>query len=134
MTFVLEPKAGWGQRGLQLAIWSTVLAAALSVLHGVAYGLHYTSANHGLWAMLETWFGDFRFLFEQLVYVGALVFVGAKFFETRTIFSVGFDKLDAAKIAMKGPDDDNVVWIGQRYTTRLEAEAVAAAIEDRLKA
>ena len=34
---------------------------------------------------------------------------------------------------MKGPDENNVVWIGQRYGSRLEAEAVAAVIEERLK-
>lgn len=133
MTFVLSPKEGWGQRGLRLAIWSTVLTAALSVAHGLAHGLTYTGADRALWIMFETWFSDFRFLFEQLIYVGALVFVGAKFFETRTIFTVGFDKLDAAKVAMKGPDEDNVVWVGHRYASRLEAETVAATIGERLK-
>jgi len=49
------------------------------------------------------------------------------------MFTIGFDKLDAAKIAIKGPDDDNVVWIGHRYGTRLEAEVVANAFAERLK-
>ena len=133
MAFVLSPKQEWGKFGLQLAIWSTVLTAACSLVHGMAYGLTYSSPNRPVWLMLETWFADFHYIFEQLLYVGALVFVAAKFFETHTIFSVGFDKMDAAKISMKGPDEDNIVWIGHRYGNRLEAETVAATIENRLK-
>ena len=83
--------------------------------------------------MWMTWFTDFRYMFEQLIYVGAIVFVGGKFIETRSIFTIGFDKLDAEKVRMKGPDDDNIVWIGHRYSSRLEAESVASAIESRLK-
>ncbi len=76
---------------------------------------------------------DLRQVSEELIFVGIVLFIGAKFFETRTIFSVGFDKLDAAKISMKGPDDDNIVWIGHRYGSKIEAETVAAAIESRMK-
>ena len=46
---------------------------------------------------------------------------------------MGFDKLDTAKVSMKGPDDDNIVCIGHRYGTRMEAEPIAATIESRLK-
>jgi hypothetical protein len=79
------------------------------------------------------WCTDFRYLCDQLVYSAVIFFVGAKFVETRTIFTVGFDKLDATKVSFKGPDDDNIVWIGHRYGSRLEAETVAAAIENRMK-
>ena len=41
--------------------------------------------------------------------------------------------MDSARVHMKGPDDDNVVWIGHRYASHLEAQTVAAAIEERLK-
>ena len=53
--------------------------------------------------------------------------------EQNNNFTVGFDKTDAAKISMKGPDEDNIVWIGHKYGSRLEAETVAATIESRLK-
>jgi len=89
--------------------------------------------NMGGFYMLTIWCADFRYLFEQLIYAGAIVFIGGKFIETRSIFTVGFDKLDAAKVSMKGPDDDNIVWIGHRYGSRMEAETVAAAIESRMK-
>ena len=85
------------------------------------------------YVLFSTWVVDFRYLAEQAVYASTIFFVGAKFFETRTVFTVGFDKLDAAKIKLKGPDEDNTVWIGYRYGNRLEAETIAAAFEERLK-
>ena len=79
--------------------------------------------------MLLVWCMDFRYLFEQLIYAGAIVFIGGKFIETRSIFTIGFDNLDKDKVRMKGPDEDNIVWIGHRYGSRLEAETVASTIE-----
>lgn len=131
MKFTLAAQENWGRFGLRLAIGSAIVATLLSLAHGL---LEYPGLHESPWWLpIITWCVDMRYVIEQLIYVGAIVFVGAKFFETRTIFTVGFDRLDAAKVAMKGPDDDNVVWIGQRYPSRLEAETVAAAIEERLK-
>jgi hypothetical protein len=139
MAFVLDKKEKWSERGLSLAIWSTVVAVVLALADGVFKGplaikygmgdMHYAAVL----SMLATWTYDLRQTVDGLIYIGALVFIGAKFFETRTIFTVGFDNLDGAKISMKGPDDDNIVWIGHRYGTRMEAETIAATIESRLK-
>lgn len=139
MDFVLEKGRSWSAVGLSLAIWSAVVAALLALADGVFHGplsFRYGMGdmhNAAILTMLATWTYDLRQTVDGLIYVGALIFIGAKFFETRTIFAVGFDKLDAAKVSLKGPDDDNVVWIGHRYGTRLEAETIAAAIESRLK-
>jgi hypothetical protein len=80
-----------------------------------------------------TFAGDTRFLFEQVMSIAALVFVAAKFFETRTTFAVTFDRVDAKKVSVRGPDGDNIVWIGQRYASELEAQTVAMTLENRLK-
>jgi hypothetical protein len=72
-------------------------------------------------------------LFEQGIYAAVILFVGAKFVETRTILTIGFDKLDASKMLVKGPDEDRV-WIGRRYGTKIEAQVVAEALAGRLKA
>jgi hypothetical protein len=132
--FVTEKAERWGRFGLKLAIGATIANVLLSLMHAAFELASYRTVSHEAMVVLITLCNDLRYLTEQLLYVGALVFVGGKFFETRTIFTVGFDKLDAAKVAMKGPDDDNVVWIGHRYATPLEAQTVAAAIEERLKA
>lgn len=139
MTFVLDKQKRWSERGLSLLLWSTVVAVLFALADGVFKGplsfkygmgdLH----NAAILSMLATWCYDLRQVAEEAMFVGAVLFLGAKFFETRTIFTVGFDNLDSAKISMKGPDDDNVVWVGHRYGTRLEAETIAATIESRLK-
>ena len=139
MAFVLDKQQQWSKRGLSLAIWSTVAAVLLALADGVFKGplaMKYGMGdmhNAALLSMLATWTYDLRQTVDGLIYIGALLFIGAKFFETRTIFTVGFDNQDSAKISVKGPDDDNIVWIGHRYGTRLEADSVAATIENRLK-
>ena len=80
--------------------------------------------------MFATWCFDLRGVVETLMSAGALMFVAGKFLETRTTFSVGFS--DAQNVLAKGPDDDNVVWVGHRYASRLEAEAAAEAIQGRI--
>ena len=142
MAFVLDKQKKWSERGLSLVIWATAAAVFFSLADGLLKGpLSYrymASLGAGLQSaailnMLSTWCYDLRQVAEQGMFLGIVLFAGAKFFETRTIFTVGFDNLDSAKIRMKGPDDDNTVWIGHRYGTRLEAESVAATIENRLK-
>jgi hypothetical protein len=142
MTFVLDRQKRWSERGLSLTIWSTVAAVLFAIADGVLKGplsLRYGIGLGGglnsaaILSMLATWCYDLRQVAEEGMFIGIVLFAGAKFFETRTIFTVGFDNLDSAKISMKGPDDDNIVWIGHRYGTRLEAETIAATIESRLK-
>jgi len=83
--------------------------------------------------MVGEWCYSLHFLCESVIGAAAIVFIGAKFLEARTVLSVGFDNLDAAKMSIKGPDAENVVWVGHRYGTKLEAESVFAALESRLK-
>ncbi len=133
MSFVVEKPEQWSKIGLRVGLGSVAAVVLLSLVDGflrgaLAISLRDTSSA----AMWGVWVYDFRYMFEQLMYVGAIVFVGAKFIETRTIFTVGFSKLDAGRVQLSGPDEDNIVWIGQRYDTALEAETVAAAIRARL--
>jgi hypothetical protein len=130
-----KPDTSWSTIGLRVLIGSIVVAVALSIFDGFMKGVIFEDrmAQSMFLTMLAGWTVDFRYLAEQAVYAATIFFVGAKFFETRSMFTIGFDKLDAAKIAIKGPDDDNVVWIGHRYGTRLEAEVVANAFAERLK-
>jgi hypothetical protein len=69
---------------------------------------------------------------EIVTEAAAIVFIGAKFLEVRGTLSVGFDKLDSDKVTITGPDDNNIVWIGRRYRTRLEAESVAVTLASQL--
>jgi hypothetical protein len=83
--------------------------------------------------MFGEWAYSLRNVSDTVLEAAAIVFVGAKFLESRTLLSVGFDKADAQKVAVKGPDEDDVVWVGHRYSSRLEAETVVDAVQKRLK-
>jgi hypothetical protein len=118
----------------KMLIGTTVVTALLAIPHGIFEGWSYGGEHErGVSMMLMTFAGDTRFLFEQLMYLSALIFVAAKFFETRTTFAVTFDRVDAKKVSVRGPDGDNMVWIGQRYASELEAQTVAMTLENRLK-
>ena len=141
MFTLVKPYKQWSKIALTVLLISIAMAIALSVLDGVMKGpieagiVSIGSSDHGraLYVMFTVWIVDFRYLAEQAIYAATIFFVGAKFFEMRTLFTVGFDKMDASKVKLKGPDDDNVVWVGYRYGNRMEADAIAAAFEERLK-
>jgi len=134
-----DAKQSWSSKGLRLAVWAAAAAVLLAFGDGLFRGplsIKYGAGDlhtAGMLSMFSTVFYDLRQMADELIFVGIVLFIGAKFFETRTIFTVGFDKADAARMTMKGPDDDNVVWIGHKYGSRLEAESVAAMIQSRLK-
>jgi len=112
-------------RGIVLSI---VVTAGLSIADGVV-----SPRSHDAdFAVISRWLYDFRYLFEQLIYVSAILYVGMKFLETRTVFSMGFNMADSSRISMKGPDEDNIVWVGRKYDSVVEAETVATAIQQKL--
>ncbi len=131
MFVTLNNHRPWSQVALYAVLVSIVMTAILSLADGLV-ALESTRTLY--YPMYRAWVSDFRYLFEQGVYAGILLFVGAKFFETRTILTIGFDRADAARMRVKGPDADNIVWIGRRYDSALEAQAVVDAMTERLKA
>jgi hypothetical protein len=141
MFTLAKPYRQWSDIGLAALVISIAAAIALSICDGLMKGplgeLGYENVSlHGrlLVNMLSVWISDFRYLAEEGVYAATIFFVGAKFLEMRTVFTVGFDKMDTDKVSMKGPDEDNIVWVGYRYANRLEAETIAEAFAERLRA
>jgi hypothetical protein len=130
-----KPQQQWSKLGLNALVISIIMMAALSIVDGIVKGplRAANGADPTLIIMFSTWVTDFRYFFEQGIYAATVLFVGAKFFETRTIFTIGFDKVDAEKMSIKGPDENNVVWVGHRYGSPLEAESIANALAERLK-
>jgi hypothetical protein len=130
----IKPRTPYSQFGLYALIASIIATMALALADGLlrGYAIRHMTQSDGL-TMLMTWVVDFRYVFEQFIYAAAIFFIGAKFFETRTVLSVSFDRLDAARMSVTGPDENNVVWIGRRFATPLEAQAVAETLAERLK-
>jgi hypothetical protein len=135
MLKALETSGPLSRFGRDTFIVSVVASVLLALGKGLLYARFAAELrqDYSTIAMLQSIAGDLSYLFNALVYVGALLFVGAKFIETRTILTVGFAKLDADKMRLKGPDEDNVVWVGQRYGSKFEAEAMAAALQNRMQ-
>ena len=125
----------WSERGLRFLKLSIVMCILLSVLDGVLRGVAKDElAGSAFVKMAIIWVYDFRNAFEEGILASVLLFVGAKIFETRTLMSIGYDTVDASKIAVKGPDDNNIVWVGRRYGSSYEAEVVATAFAERIGA
>jgi hypothetical protein len=136
MFTIAKPQKPWSDIGIRVLIGSVIASVAFAFFDGILRGIIATSitgGGRGLWEMVATWAQDFRYLANQGVYAATVFTVGAKFIETRTLLSIGFDKLDTDKTTLNGPDENNVVWIGHRYGTRFEAEAVASVLAERLK-
>jgi hypothetical protein len=141
MFSLVKPNEPWSTIGIRVLVFSIIAAIALALADGIMKGpVENTLVLEGrnprdvpVFTMFSTWVVDFRYLAEQAVYAATMFFVGAKFIETRTIFTIGFDKVDAANVSFKGPDENNIVWVGHRYANALEAEAVAEAFAERLK-
>lgn len=132
----LKPRRSWSDLALFALILCVVATVAMCVLDGVVRG-PISYANRGgapmpTIAMLSAWVTDFRHFFEEGIFSATVFFLGAKFFETRSVLSFGFDRIDAATMTAKGPDEDNIVWIGRRFGTAHEAEAIAAMLAERL--
>ena len=132
--FVSTKQVSWSTIGLGALIVSLVMVIALSFLDGVLRAA--TNFRFPIpvdYVMLVTWVSNFRYVFEQGIEAAIILFVGAKFLESRTTLAVGFDKLDSSRVSVKGPDEQNTVWIGQRYATAIEAQAIAETMVERLK-
>jgi hypothetical protein len=131
--FAIKPDRKWSAIGLTALLVSIAGAILLSIAEALLRTDMGTVRTEDAYIFLGVLTSDFRSLFIQGVYASTIFFVGAKFFETRSILTIGFDKLDRSKISMKGPDETNTVWIGHRYGTKLEAEAIVASLNERLK-
>lgn len=121
-----------GMRPSRLALAALGACVAGAVALSIADGLLRRDLPQSS-PMVLAWVSNFLFLFEQGIYTASLFWVGASFVETRTLLSVGFDRLDAGAMSVKGPDEANTVWIGRRCDAQLEAEVVATALESRVR-
>jgi hypothetical protein len=131
---ISKPQRKWSELGIRILIGAVIASVVLAILDGILRGrLYGAGADRPALEMMAIWVSDFRYLADQAIYAATIFIVGAKFIEMRTVITIGFDKLNAAKMVIKGPDEDNIVWIGHRYGTPFEAEAVASVLGERLK-
>lgn len=134
MFTIVKPQRPWSELGVQVLIGTIIASVVLAILDGILKGeLYNSTGTRGVLEMLATWVVDFRYVAEQGILAATIFVVGARFVETRSILTIGFDRLDAGRMVLKGPDQENIVWVGHRYSTPFEAEAVASVIGERLK-
>ncbi len=113
-------------------IVSVVLSVLLSVGEALLYWLSRQEPSNTVLPAVHLMVNDFRFLTEQLVYAAAILFVGSRFFEQRTLITIAFDRPDSEKMAVSGPDENGFIWIGRKYASRIEGETAVAALKTRI--
>ena len=64
---------------------------------------------------------------------GVLLYCFGRFLATGSITLVGFEGASPQDIAVVGPDEQNVVWIGRKFPARIDAEAAAEALKQRFR-
>jgi hypothetical protein len=69
---------------------------------------------------------------STMVWVGAILYGIGRIFESGFVTLVGFERTPPSKLIVRGPDENNVVWIGNPYHNIVDAEAAARAFSDRL--
>jgi hypothetical protein len=123
----------WSQRAMIAMIVAVVLSVLLSLAEGlVVYWLSLQATNNGPLLVARVLVNDIRFLAEQVMYAAAILFVGSRFFEQRTLITIAFDRPDSDKMAVKGPDENGFIWVGRKYTSRIEGETAVAALKTRI--
>jgi hypothetical protein len=125
-----RPWSDWAALALGVSFVASIL---LSVADGLAADAWLNNTHDHLLTMAKTWITDFRYLADQIIYASIILLVGSKFFEARTVLTIGFDKLDAKRMAVLGPDEEGFIWVGRKYNTRFEGEAVVAALKSRIR-
>jgi hypothetical protein len=125
-------RQSWSRIALTGMIASFAVCVALSLADGVIYDASVQPKPSRWLIMSRIWIVDLRFVFEQVIYAATILFIGARFFEQRTLISVGIDRQDIGKMSVMGPDENNILWIGRKYATRAEAETAATALRSRL--
>jgi hypothetical protein len=122
----------WSRLALTGMITSFLICIALSLADGVIYAESIQPKPSHWLVMSRVWIVDLRFVFEQVIYAATILFIGARFFEQRTLISVGIDRQDIGKMSVMGPDENNILWIGRQYASRQEADTAATALRSRL--
>lgn len=64
---------------------------------------------------------------------GVLLYCFGRFLASGSITLIGFEGASPQDIAVVGPDEQNVVWIGRRFNARIDAEAAREALARRFR-
>jgi hypothetical protein len=89
----------------------------------------------GPWGFLKEVLYVARFeygLGALLAPIGAAFYCLGRFLEVGLVTIVGFEKTPPSELIVKGPDDQNIVWIGKPYKNAVDAELAARAFSQRI--
>ena len=71
-------------------------------------------------------------LAAPLVYNSVLLITVGLLLRNWRVVMVGFENAHSAELAVEGPDEDKIVWIGRRYVNSFDAELAVHALSNRL--
>jgi hypothetical protein len=136
------PNKHWMERNLarlgfvMFAVGMVILLVGLVgvVLEELTGGTAYASGSEGQ-LFLRYVFSIARTLYSvgsTFSWIGALFFCLGRFLEVGLVTIVGFERTPPSELIVKGPDENNVVWIGKPYSNSFDAELAAKAFGERL--
>ncbi|HEY3918123.1 MAG TPA: hypothetical protein VGL83_10035 [Stellaceae bacterium] len=67
-----------------------------------------------------------------LTVIGVAFYCLGRLIENSFVTIVGFERTPPSKLLVKGPDENNVVWIGSPYDSPIDAQLAAQAFAARL--
>jgi hypothetical protein len=123
---------------VRLGVSLVVIGFVLTVL-GILSELHSFNAlarePTGRWGQLIIYLyslGKISWSFGQtLIWAGVLLYCFGRFTASSFVTIVGFEQTRPSELIVRGPDADNIVWLGRHYATTTEAEAVANTFRQR---
>jgi len=89
----------------------------------------------GPWGYLKSVLYVARFdygLGTILTPIGAAFYCLGRFLEVGIVTIVGFERTPPSELIVKGPDDQNIVWIGKPYKNAVDAELARQAFSQRI--
>ena len=125
-------RRSWSQRAVIAMVGSVALSLLLAFAEGGVVWLQLKTPGNPVLIVTHTVVLSVRFLAEQIVYASAILFVGSRFFEQRTLITLAFDRPDSEKMAVTGPDENGFIWVGRKYASRIEGEDAAAVLRTRI--
>ncbi len=68
----------------------------------------------------------------SLFWAGVVLYALGRLLDRSSITILGFERTEPSECTVRGPDENNTVWIGRSYKHPMDAEHAVLALKERL--